>query len=347
MKSFILVSVLCTVAFARPDGYHHGRDSENKVHLTGNQQNSWSAPLVSNEHGHQQSSNSYAPAVSHTHAVPSASKGTYGSFNILHNCLMFWSILFIKVQHQQPHAHHVVPAAHSTQYIFHPAAPAQSHYHSTVHSHHKAPAEAHYHGHVGQHYDASSSAHYKTQSQSQSESNHGIVDSIVNSGHFEPSYNEIVHKHVSVHEPQQEREQSYIPIIQPQPAQKNKHYKLIFVKSPSAQPKAPVIHVPNVQNEEKTLVYVLNKNPGQVPDVVLPEPKPTKVNKPEVFYVNYEDKKKEQTHEVHSHEVHSHEIVTVAPEIPIHEEVHDIPQPKRPVYDFQYQEEQQQQQHHQ
>lgn len=193
-------------------------------------------------------------------------------------------------------------------------APAQSHYQHVVHSHHDKPVSAQYHGQAASHYEAPVYTHYQHPSHAYPESHphQAVVESIVNSGNFEPSHNEVVHKHVSIHEPQSEDDQTYVPIIQPQQAQKNKHYKIIFVKAPSAQPKAPVIHVPSAEQEEKTLVYVLHKKPGQIPDVVLPEPKPTQVNKPEVFYVNYEAKKKEQ-----KQVGHSQNVVSIAPETPI------------------------------
>lgn len=80
MKSIILVSVLCTIALARPDGYQHASDIEKEQHLSGHQQNRWSAPIDTNEIGEgfkpEHSSFSQAPsAATNTHTTPSASAG--------------------------------------------------------------------------------------------------------------------------------------------------------------------------------------------------------------------------------------------------------------------------------
>lgn len=80
MKSIILVSVLCTIALARPDGYHHARDIEKEEHLSGHLPNRWSAPIDTNEIGEgftpQHSSFSQAPSTAtYTHPTPSASAG--------------------------------------------------------------------------------------------------------------------------------------------------------------------------------------------------------------------------------------------------------------------------------
>lgn len=169
---------------------------------------------------------------------------------------------------------------------------------------------------------------------------HEIVESVSTSAYYEPSYQKdaVIHKHVYVHVPPQEKEEVQRPIIHYQPAQKQKHYKIIFVKAPSYQAKAPVVHVPSVQNEEKTLVYVLYKKPEKVEDIVIPEPKPTKMNKPEVYFINYKTEKKDIHHEIDPRtnlNINSNELIATAPAI---ESQH--------VHQHQEQLHQQQQQHH-
>ncbi|KAL9695262.1 hypothetical protein quinque_014547 [Culex quinquefasciatus] len=104
------------------------------------------------------------------------------------------------------------------------------------------------------------------------------------------SQNAIIQKHIYVHvpppEPEEIRPQRPIPVA---PAQK--HYKIIFIKAPSAPayqaPQIPVLP----QNEEKTLVYVLVKKPDEQQDIVIPDPAPTQPSKPEVYFIKYKTQK--------------------------------------------------------
>lgn len=95
-----------------------------------------------------------------------------------------------------------------------------------------------------------------------------------------------VQKHIYVHvpppEPEEFRPQRPISVGQAQ-----KHYKIIFIKAPSAPaPTAPVIPV-QPQNEEKTLVYVLVKKPEEAPEITIPTAAPTQPSKPEVYFIRY------------------------------------------------------------
>lgn len=96
----------------------------------------------------------------------------------------------------------------------------------------------------------------------------------------------IIHKHVYVHVPPPEPE--YIaprkPISFPPP---QKHYKIVFIKAPTAPtPTASIIPL-QPQNEEKTLVYVLVKKPDEQPDIIVPTSAPTQPSKPEVYFIRY------------------------------------------------------------
>lgn len=146
-------------------------------------------------------------------------------------------------------------------------------------------------------------------------SNGGYVPSLSQYGPPDTSQAPIIHKHVYVHVPPPEPE-----IIPPSktfnspPPQK--HYKIVFIKAPTAPaPTAPVIPaIP--QNEEKTLVYVLVKKPDDQPEVVIPTQPPTQPSKPEVYFIRYKTQKQEdggggyppsisQTHPATLYGVHS------------------------------------------
>ena len=88
--------------------------------------------------------------------------------------------------------------------------------------------------------------------------------------------------------PEQEEFRAPRPIPQ---AQAQKHYKIIFIKAPSAPAyQAPIIPVAP-QNEEKTLVYVLVKKPEEQPEIVIPTAAPTQPSKPEVYFIKYKTQK--------------------------------------------------------
>lgn len=81
------------------------------------------------------------------------------------------------------------------------------------------------------------------------------------------------------------------PIVLPQP---QKHYKIIFIKTPAQRISAPqIIPVPQ-QNEEKTIVYVLVKKPEEDQDIVLPKVEQPPPAKPEVFFIKYNNKEGSQ-----------------------------------------------------
>ncbi|SPP79169.1 proline-rich extensin-like protein EPR1 [Drosophila guanche] len=107
-----------------------------------------------------------------------------------------------------------------------------------------------------------------------------------------PQQPPVVHKHVYVHVPPPEPEYQAPrkPLYVPPP---QKHYKIVFIKAPSAPaPTAPIIpQYP--QNEEKTLVYVLVKKPEEQPEIIIPTPAPTQPSKPEVYFIRYKTQKEE------------------------------------------------------
>ncbi|KAF6206698.1 hypothetical protein GE061_017934 [Apolygus lucorum] len=107
------------------------------------------------------------------------------------------------------------------------------------------------------------------------------------SPHGEP----LIQKHIYVHVPPPDPEfhappQRLIPAPPPK-----KHYKIVFIKAPTyAPPTAPAI--PELQqHQEKTLIYVLHKNPQDAPPIVIPTAKPTQPSKPEVYFIRYKTQK--------------------------------------------------------
>lgn len=67
---------------------------------------------------------------------------------------------------------------------------------------------------------------------------------------------------------------------------KNHHFNFSAPTAPT--PTVPVIPEP-IQDEHKTLVYVLVKKPEPLPKIELPQIKPTEPSKPEVFFVKYKE----------------------------------------------------------
>lgn len=101
----------------------------------------------------------------------------------------------------------------------------------------------------------------------------------------------IIQKHIYVHVPPPDPEFHAPPhrVISPPPPKK--HYKIVFIKAPTYSPPT-VPPLPEIQqNEEKTLIYVLHKNPQEAPPIVLPSVKPTQPSKPEVYFIRYKTQK--------------------------------------------------------
>ncbi|XP_063546770.1 uncharacterized protein LOC134754396 [Cydia strobilella] len=120
-----------------------------------------------------------------------------------------------------------------------------------------------------------------------------------NSANYEQYYRQVqqqapqIFKHFYVHAAPEEPElpRPRQPVVLPAP---QKHYKIIFIKTP-----APVVgstqFVPvQQQNEEKTIVYVLVKKPEAAEDIVVPKIEQKPPSKPEVFFIKYKGKEDSQ-----------------------------------------------------
>lgn len=96
----------------------------------------------------------------------------------------------------------------------------------------------------------------------------------------------VIRKHIYVHVPPADAESTKpaVPVSPPQAPQK--HYRIIFIKTPSAAPPT-VTPADSRQNLEKTLIYVLF-NKAEDYQIRLPSPPaPTEPTKPEVFFIRY------------------------------------------------------------
>ncbi|RVE46433.1 hypothetical protein evm_008900 [Chilo suppressalis] len=103
-----------------------------------------------------------------------------------------------------------------------------------------------------------------------------------------------VFKHYYVHaapeEPEPARPRN--PVVLPAP---QKHYKIIFIKTPVQTAVAPQYIPVQQQNEEKTIVYVLVKKPEEYQDVVIPKVEQKPPSKPEVYFIKYNSKEDSQS----------------------------------------------------
>jgi hypothetical protein len=72
-----------------------------------------------------------------------------------------------------------------------------------------------------------------------------------------------------------------------------KHYKIIFIKAPSAPSVSQQVAAAQAQNSEKTLIYVLVKKPDEI-NFEAPEPSsPLAPSKPEVYFIKYKTQKEQ------------------------------------------------------
>lgn len=104
---------------------------------------------------------------------------------------------------------------------------------------------------------------------------------------------QLVTKNIYVHLPPPEVEEKPFPIQAIKPSIPKKHYKILFIKAPNP-PEAQQVKIPPIiQDEHKTLVYVLFKSPIKPnPTLELPTPTTTtEASHPEVFFIKYKENK--------------------------------------------------------
>lgn len=106
-----------------------------------------------------------------------------------------------------------------------------------------------------------------------------------------PQIAQQVTKNVYVHIPPEESAKIIPSQVVNVPVPK-KHYKIIFIKAPTPPTPAKQIIPEQPQDEHKTLVYVLVKNPEPQQLVDVPIAEPTEPTKPEVYFIKYKDQEK-------------------------------------------------------
>ncbi|XP_069689286.1 WAG22 antigen-like [Periplaneta americana] len=100
----------------------------------------------------------------------------------------------------------------------------------------------------------------------------------------------LIQKHIYVHVPPPEPEEQ-IQRQLPQFRSPRKHYKIVFIKTPSPPShSATNIRLPG-QDEQKTLIYVLYKKPDDADAINIQEATPTQPSKPEVYFIKYKTNK--------------------------------------------------------
>lgn len=102
-----------------------------------------------------------------------------------------------------------------------------------------------------------------------------------------------VTKNVYVHIPPEESAKIIPSQVINVPVPK-KHYKIIFIKAPTPPTPVKQIIPEQPQDEHKTLVYVLVKNPEPQPFIDVPIPETTEPSKPEVFFIKYKENQDKQ-----------------------------------------------------
>lgn len=100
----------------------------------------------------------------------------------------------------------------------------------------------------------------------------------------------LVQKHIYVHVPPPDPEDEIIQQRQVAPLPQ-KHYKIIFIKAPSAPAPSQAQISLAAQSQEKTIVYVLVKKPDDLSELTAPAAISAPSHKPEVYFIKYKTQK--------------------------------------------------------
>jgi len=96
------------------------------------------------------------------------------------------------------------------------------------------------------------------------------------------------YRHVYVHVAPDEPVDEQSRVIRV-PGGQDKHVNIIFVKTPSASSQAQTEVILPEQDEQKTIVYVLNRKFNAETDLKIRAPRPTTPTKPDVYFIRYKD----------------------------------------------------------
>ncbi|KAL7727370.1 hypothetical protein ACLKA6_003028 [Drosophila palustris] len=105
------------------------------------------------------------------------------------------------------------------------------------------------------------------------------------------SYNpsaSLVTKDIYVHVPPAEDAEERYPQPPVPVAPPRKHYRIVFIKSPTPSVNKAALRIKQAPVEEKTIIYVLTKKPDPLDlQTAIEEAAPKQISKPEVFFIKY------------------------------------------------------------
>ncbi|KAH8294602.1 hypothetical protein KR018_000151, partial [Drosophila ironensis] len=107
---------------------------------------------------------------------------------------------------------------------------------------------------------------------------------------YQPRQQEhLVSKNIYVHVPPAEDQDPLIhqqPVLPPAPPRK--HYRIVFIKTPTPSFSKAALRIKQAPVEEKTIIYVLTKKPDPLDlQTAIEEIAPKQPSKPEVFFIKY------------------------------------------------------------
>ncbi|XP_037729452.1 mediator of RNA polymerase II transcription subunit 15 [Drosophila subpulchrella] len=98
----------------------------------------------------------------------------------------------------------------------------------------------------------------------------------------------LVSKDIYVHVPPAEEPEDRYPQPNLPPAPARKHYRIVFIKTPTPSATKTALRIKQAPVEEKTIIYVLTKKPDPLDlQAAIEEIAPKQPSKPEVFFIKY------------------------------------------------------------
>lgn len=103
-----------------------------------------------------------------------------------------------------------------------------------------------------------------------------------------------VTKDIYVHVAPDEREEHFQqPALPPPPPRK--HYRIVFIKTPSPKVNKAAFRIQQAPTEEKTIIYVLTKKPDPLDlQTAIENVQPKQPSKPEVYFIKYKTQEEAQ-----------------------------------------------------
>ncbi|XP_017081779.1 uncharacterized protein LOC108115043 [Drosophila eugracilis] len=109
-----------------------------------------------------------------------------------------------------------------------------------------------------------------------------------NVGHHSQPQQQLISKDIYVHvPPADEPEIGYPQSVLP-PAPPRKHYRIVFIKTPTPSATKTALRIKEAPVEEKTIIYVLTKKTDPLDlQTAIEKIAPKQISKPEVFFIKY------------------------------------------------------------